>query len=80
MFLRIVQRYSIFLRRSSQKSEIVGDYGDPDLIDEFARRAYMRLLYVPMKDSQFRRNRERVNKDAENEGVSVEWFPEEVNN
>ena len=60
--------------------EIIGDYGDPELIDEFARRAYMRLLYIPMKDSQFRRNRERINKDAENENISVEWFPAEVNN
>jgi hypothetical protein len=40
----------------------------------------MRLLYIPMKDSQFRRNRERINKDAENENISVEWFPPEVNN
>lgn len=39
----------------------------------------MRLLYIPMRDSQFRRNRERIKKDAENENISVEWFPAEVN-
>jgi hypothetical protein len=60
--------------------EIVGDYGDPELIDEFARRAYMRLLYVPMRDSQFRRNRERIKTDAKNENIGVEWFPPEVEN
>ena len=53
--------------------EIIGDYGDADLIDEFARRAYMRLLYIPMKDSQFRRNRERVARDAERERITIEW-------
>ena len=31
--------------------EIVGTYGEPELIEEFARRAYMRLMYVSLKDS-----------------------------
>jgi len=58
--------------------EIVGTYGEPELIEEFARRAYMRLMYVSLKDSQCRRNRERIKVDAENEGISLEWSPEEV--
>jgi hypothetical protein len=40
-----------------------------------------RLVLLPPHDPQFRRNRERVVRDAERENLSLEWdlgFPEEV--
>jgi hypothetical protein len=54
--------------------------GDRTLIDEFRQRAEARLLLLPPHDPQFRRNRERVIKDAEREGLLLEWdlgVPEE---
>jgi len=32
-----------------------------------------RLVLLPRNDPQFRRNQERVNRDAERERISVEW-------
>jgi hypothetical protein len=60
--------------------EIQSDYGDPDLIDAFRDRAQARLVLLPPHDPQFRRNRERVARDAERENLVLEWdlgFPEE---
>ena len=40
-----------------------------------------RLVLLPPHDPQFRRNRERVNRDGEREHLLVEWdlgFPEET--
>ncbi len=48
-------------------------FGDNELIDEFAIRAQARLQYLPPRDPQFRRNRERVARDAEREGLILEW-------
>jgi hypothetical protein len=55
-------------------------WGDTTLIDEFRDRVAARLVLLPPHDPQFRRNRERVNRDAEREGITVDWdlgFPEE---
>jgi hypothetical protein len=41
--------------------------------DEFRTRALARLQLLPPHDPQFRRNRERVNRDAERERLIVEW-------
>ncbi len=60
--------------------EVVGDYGDRTLIDEFRSRVMARLVLLPRDDPQFRRNRERILRDAEREGITVEWelgYPEE---
>lgn len=60
--------------------EIQAVSGDRSLIDEFRQRAQARLLLLPPHDPQFRRNRERVMKDGEREGLVVEWdlgIPEE---
>jgi hypothetical protein len=60
--------------------EVQSDYGDPDLIEAFRERALARLVLLPPHDPQFRRNRERVARDAERENLSLEWdlgFPEE---
>lgn len=53
--------------------DIEGPYGDEVFIDEFRQRAMARLQLLPPHDPQFRRNRERVNRDAERENVLLEW-------
>jgi hypothetical protein len=48
-------------------------YGDERLVDEFRTRVMARLMLLPKHDPQFRRNRERVARDAERERLTVEW-------
>jgi hypothetical protein len=60
--------------------EVRSDYGDPALIEEFRRRTLARLVLLPPHDPQYRRNRERVIRDAERENILLEWdlgVPEE---
>lgn len=60
--------------------EIRSDFGDRALIDGFRDRVQARLLLLPPHDPQFRRNRERVARDAERENLILEWdlgIPEE---
>ncbi len=60
--------------------EVQSDYGDPEVIEAFRERALARLVLLPPHDPQFRRNRERVVRDAEREHLALEWdlgFPEE---
>jgi hypothetical protein len=55
-------------------------WGDTALLDEFRDRIAARLILLPPHDPQFRRNRERVNRDATREGITVDWdlgFPED---
>ena len=47
--------------------------GDSGLMDGFRDRVSARLLLLPPHDPQFRRNRERVNRDGERERIYVEW-------
>ncbi len=61
--------------------EIQSRFGARNLIDEFRQRVEARLLLLPPHDPQFRRNRERVYRDGEREGIVVEWdlgVPEEA--
>jgi hypothetical protein len=53
--------------------EVRSDFGDRALIDGFRDRIQARLLLLPPHDPQFRRNRERVARDAERENVILEW-------
>ena len=53
--------------------EVHGVFGDGRLIDEFRQRAVARLQLLPPHDPQFRRNRERVARDAERERLILEW-------
>jgi hypothetical protein len=53
--------------------EVRSDYGDPALIEEFRRRTLARLVLLPPHDPQYRRNRERVIRDAERENILLEW-------
>jgi hypothetical protein len=60
--------------------EVQSDYGDPEVIEAFRERVLARLVLLPPHDPQFRRNRERVVRDAERENLELEWdlgFPEE---
>jgi len=53
--------------------EIHRVFGDQRAIDEFRQRAMARLQLLPVYDPQFRRNRERVNRDAERERLLIDW-------
>ena len=53
--------------------EVHGVFGDGRLIDEFRQRAIARLQLLPPHDPQFRRNRERVIRDAERENLILDW-------
>ena len=60
--------------------EVQSEFGDRNLIEDFRQRALARLLLLPPHDPQFRRNRERVVRDAERENLILEWdlgIPEE---
>ena len=60
--------------------DVQSDFGPADVIASFRDRAQARLVLLPPHDPQFRRNRERVVRDAERENLSLEWdlgFPEE---
>ncbi len=60
--------------------EVVSDFGDRSVIDDFRSRVMARLMLLPPHDPQFRRNRERVARDAERENLSLEWdlgYPED---
>jgi hypothetical protein len=53
--------------------EVQGVYGERGAIDEFRQRAVARLQLLPPHDPQFRRNRERVARDAEREALILDW-------
>jgi hypothetical protein len=60
--------------------EVQSDFGDRDLIEEFRQRTQARLVLLPPHDPQYRRNRERVVRDAERENILLDWdlgVPEE---
>ena len=63
----------VYLGPVSPHWEIYGDYGDRAVIEEFRTRALARLVLLPRDDPQFRRNRERIVRDAERERISIEW-------
>ena len=53
--------------------EIYSDFGDRVVVDEFRARVTARLVLLPRDDPQFRRNRERIVRDAERENILLEW-------
>jgi hypothetical protein len=61
--------------------EVQSDFGDRALIEEFRQRTLARLVLLPPHDPQFRRNRERVVRDAERENLLLDWdlgIPDEM--
>lgn len=52
---------------------IDSEFGDRSIIDDFERRVLARLVLLPPHDPQFRRNRERVIRDAERENILLDW-------
>ena len=53
--------------------EVRGHSGDRKTIDDFRSRVMARLVLLPPHDPQFRRNRERVVRDAERENIALHW-------
>ncbi len=53
--------------------EITSAFGDAALINEFKHRVNARLMLLPPRDPQFRKNKERVSRDAERELIELEW-------
>ena len=49
-----------------------GDF-NRQIIEEFRGRVLARLVLLPPHDPQFRRNRERVIRDAERENILLDW-------
>lgn len=63
----------VYLGPVSPHWEVYGDWGDRQTLDEFRARVLARLVLLPREDPQFRRNRERIVRDAERELISIEW-------
>ena len=63
----------VYLVPVSPHWEIQGLFVQQSIVDEFRRRTVARLQLLPPHDPQFRRNRERVSRDAERENVHLEW-------
>jgi hypothetical protein len=63
----------VYLGPVSPHWEVIADWGERNLLDDFRARALARLVLLPRDDPQFRRNRERINRDAERELISLEW-------
>ena len=53
--------------------DVQSDYGPAEVVDAFRERVLARLVLLPPHDPQFRRNRERVVRDAERENLALEW-------
>jgi hypothetical protein len=53
--------------------DVQSEFGEPEMIDAFRDRAMARLVLLPPHDPQFRRNRERVVRDAERENLTLDW-------
>src|SRR4029453_15769830 len=55
--------------------DIRSDFGDRAVIDAFRDRVNARLVFLPPHDPHFRRNPERVNRDADGELLLIAWDP-----
>ena len=63
----------VYLGPVSPHWDLQSDFGDHAFIDDFRARVMARLQLVPPHDPQFRRNRERVVRDAERENILLDW-------
>ncbi len=76
----IAEATIVYLGPVAPHWDIQGVAGPKEVIDAFRARINARLMLLPPHDPQFRRNRERVNRDGERENIKVNWdlgFPEE---
>ena len=74
------QAMIVYLGPTAPHWDIRPVFGERELMDRFRDRVNARLLLLPPHDPQFRRNRERVNRDGERERIVVEWdlgYPED---
>src|ERR1700757_1778071 len=53
--------------------EVQSVFGPADVIEQFRERVLARLVLLPPHDPQFRRNSERVVRDAEREQLALDW-------
>src|SRR5580698_8445963 len=60
----------IYLGPIAPHWDVQSDFGPADVIDAFRERVLARLVLLPPHDPQFRRNRERVVRDAERENLT----------
>ena len=70
----------IYLGPVAPHWEVQAVWGESEVVDPFRDRTLARLTLLPPHDPQFRRNRERVVRDAERELLELEWdlgIPEE---
>lgn len=63
----------IYLGPVAPHWEVTASFGDDALVAGFRERTMARLQLLPPHDPQFRRNRERVVRDAERTNISLEW-------
>ena len=63
----------VYLGPAAPHWEARSTFGDLRLIESFRDRVHARLMLLPPHDPQFRRNRERINRDAERENVLITW-------
>ena len=63
----------IYLGPVAPHWDVQGESEVRGLVDEFRARVLARLLLLPPHDPQFRRNRERVVRDAERENLTLVW-------
>ncbi|HEY1829703.1 MAG TPA: hypothetical protein VGG38_05600 [Acidimicrobiales bacterium] len=63
----------IYLGPVAPHWDVVSDFGPSEVVDQFRERVLARLVLLPPHDPQFRRNRERVVRDAERENLTLEW-------
>lgn len=63
----------VYLGPVSPHWEVVPDWGDAHVLEEFEARVLARLMLLPRDDPQFRRNFTRIVRDAEREGITLEW-------
>ena len=63
----------IYLGPVAPHWDVQGDSEVRGLVDDFRNRVMARLLLLPPHDPQFRRNRERVVRDAERENLVLTW-------
>jgi hypothetical protein len=58
--------------------ELRSDFGERSVLEQFSGRVHARLMLLPPHDPQFKRNRERVKRDAERENITLAWDPPEL--